>query len=241
MKSSRKSSPRATPRPEPLKAYEVAEHGTISDPTVPKPKIRADVFHNISPSYIRTTDELISAVAGCAPLASHFSVLAADHLSDIQDELDAEDSARRFVEWRRLAFLVAALRYDPDTGWRDWVAHKGDPGLAGFKEIIQEWLDEDIDWDEADSFDGGWSGQDAALGYFSDMDAKMRQALGVVIIEGEHPGSSYYAAELRGEIATANQTAQALGLGFRFRAKGEGAAAEPALDPAVVLSKGASV
>ncbi len=241
MKSSRQLSPRATPRPEPLTVYEVAEHGTISDPTVPLPKIRADVFHIISPSCIRTIDELISAVESCALLAGHFSVLAADHLSDIEDELDAEDNALGFVERRRLAFLVAALRDAPEAGWRDWVEHEGDPGLAGFKEIMQKWLDEGIDWDEADSFGGGWSGQGAALGFFSDLDAKVLQALGVVIIEGEHPGSSYYAAELRDEIANANQTAQALGLACRFRAEDQGAAAEPAWGPVVAVSKGASV
>ena len=241
MKSSRKSSPAVTPRPETFTIYEVAECGTISDPTVPGPRLRADVFQNISPGFIRTTDDLVSEVEGCHPLASHFSILAADHLSDIEDELDADDNTLGFVERRRLAFLVAALRDDPDTGWRDWVAHEGDPGLAGFREIIQDWLDEDVDWDEAESFDSCWSGQSAALGFFSDLDAKVRKALGVVIIEGDRPGSSYYAAELRGEIAHANQTSQALGLAFRFRAEGEGAAAQPPSSPVVAVSKGAGV
>jgi hypothetical protein len=161
MKSPRKSSPAVTPRPETLTFYEVAEYGTISDPTVPGPRLRADVFQNISPGSIRTTEDLISEVDSCIPLASHFSILAADHLSDIEDELDEDDNGLGFVERRRLAFLAAALQYDPDTGWRDWIAHEGDPGLAGFKEIIQDWLDEDIDWDEADSFDSCWSGQGA--------------------------------------------------------------------------------
>lgn len=241
MKSPRKSSSRVTPQPESLTFYEVAQYGTISDPTVPGPRLRADVFQNISPGFIRTTGDLVSDVDGCVPLASHFSILAADHLSDIEDELDADDNTLGFVERRRLAFLAAALRDDPDTGWRDWVEHEGDPGLAGFREIIQDWLDEDVDWDEAESFDSCWSGQSAALGFFSDLDAKVRKALGVVIIEGDRPGSSYYAAELRGDIAHANQTAQALGLAFRFRAEGEGTAAQPPSSPVVPVSKGAGV
>ena len=245
MKSSRKSlckpSSCVTPLPGPLFFYEVAEYGTISDPGVPAPKLRSDVFQNISPGFIRSVDDLISEVEGCHPLASHFSILAADHLSDIEDELDADDNALGFIERRRLAFLAAALRDDPDTGWRDWVAHEGDLGLADFKEIIQDWLDEDVDWDEAESFDSCWSGQSAALGFFSGLDAKVRKALGVVIIEGEHPGSSYYAVELRGEIARANQTAQTLSLAFQFRAEGEGAVAEPLSIPVVAVSKGAGV
>ena len=45
-------------------------------------------------------------------------------------------------------------------------------------------------------------------------------ALGVVIVEGDRPGSSYFAAELRNELADANAAAQRLGLPFRFRAEG---------------------
>ena len=255
MKSPRKSlckpSPCVTPLPGPLFFYEVSEYGTICDPGVPGPKLRSDVFQNVSSGLIRNADDLVSEVEGCHPLASHFSILAADHLPDIEDELDADDNTLGFVERRRLVYLAAALRDDPDTGWRDWIAHEGDPGLAGFKQIIQDWLDEDVDWDEAESFDSGWSGQSAALSFFSDLEAKVRKALGVVIIEGEHPGSSYYAAELRGEIAHANQAAQALGLAFRFRAESKsgngngsgsgGVVAHSAASPVVAVSKGAGV
>ena len=212
MKPRGKPSARLAPQPAPLSFYEVAEYGTLTAPEVPEPRLRADVFERLSPRAIRTRDELVCEVNGCIPLASHFSILAADHLACIEAELDDEDSELGFIERRRLAFLAAALRDDPDTGWRDWVEHAGDPGLAGFKALIQDWLDEAIDWDEAEWFDSYWSGQSAALGFFSSLDAKVRKALGVVIIEGEHPGSSYYAAELKAEIAQANEAAQALGL-----------------------------
>ena len=245
MKSPRKSlsnpSPCVTPLPEPLFFYEVAEHGTISDPGVPAPKLRSDVFQNISLRFISTPDDLVFEVESCQPLASHFSILAADHLSSIEDELDADDNTLSFVERRRLAFLAAALQGDPDTGWRDWVAHEGDLGLAGFKEIIQDWLDEDVNWDEAESCDSCWSGQSAALEFFSSLDAEVLDALGVVIIEGDRPGSSYYAAELRGEIANANQAAHALELVFRFQAEGEDAAAKALSSPVVASSQEAGV
>jgi len=258
MKSSRKSLSKPSPcvtsfcvpsLPGPLFFYEVSKYGTISDPGVLGPKLRSDVFQNVSPGLIRSADDLVSEVDGCNPLASHFSILAADHLSSIEDKLDADDHALGFIERRRLAFLAAALQGDPDTGWRDWIAHEGDPGLAGFKEIIQDWLDEDVDWNEAESFDSGWSGQSAALESFSSLNAKVLDALGVVIIEGEHPGSSYYAAELRGEIAHANQAAQTLGLAFRFRAESKsgsgsgsgGVVAHSAASPVVAVSQKAGV
>jgi hypothetical protein len=42
-------------------------------------------------------------------------------------------------------------------------------------------------------------------------------ALGVQIIEGEHPGSTYYAAELRQDIDYANEVAREIGLECRFK------------------------
>ena len=41
--------------------------------------------------------------------------------------------------------------------------------------------------------------------------------IGVQIIEGDHPGSSYYAAVLRQDVDYVNQVARGLGLTFRFR------------------------
>ena len=42
------------------------------------------------------------------------------------------------------------------------------------------------------------------------------ETLGVDVIEGEHPGSTYYAAELRGDIDEANRAAKKIGLPVRF-------------------------
>ena len=43
------------------------------------------------------------------------------------------------------------------------------------------------------------------------------EELGIVIVEGCHPGSTYYAAELRNDVANANMTARKLGLKYRFK------------------------
>jgi hypothetical protein len=221
MKSSRRTSSKLAPSPAVLTLYEVEAHGTITCPGVLPPKTRADVFLDISPSFLRTTDDLITEVENCSPLADYFSRLAASHLEDIEADLEDEDCALGIIQRRRLAYLAEALRDNPDTGWSEWVNHEGDPGLASFKEHIQDWLDDDINWNESDWFDNYESGQSAALALFSDLDASIREALGVVIVEGEHPGSSYFAAELRGDLAQANLKAHELGLDFRFRAEDE--------------------
>ncbi|MEN9642260.1 MAG: hypothetical protein RIR77_1449 [Planctomycetota bacterium] len=55
------------------------------------------------------------------------------------------------------------------------------------------------------------------MSFFRDIDGKMLDALSVVIVEGYSPGSTYFAAELRGEMKVANAVAEREGLPFRFR------------------------
>ena len=221
MKASKKLASSQRAQPVMMTCYEVSEHRTITDPSVRQPTLRADVFSGVSPAQIHSTDQLIDAVDGCYPLGYHFSALADDRLSEIEQELEDDDTSLGLIERRRLAFLAAQLRDDPESGWRDWVRHEGDPGLASFKEHIQEWLTGGIDWDDFEQVDSGWDGQSAALQFFSSLRGDVCDALGVVIIEGEHPGSSYYAAELESGINEANTAAELLGLDFRFRAEGE--------------------
>jgi hypothetical protein len=53
--------------------------------------------------------------------------------------------------------------------------------------------------------------------FFRDQEFAMLKALGIVVVEGDWPGSTYYAAELRGSIDDANATAATLEVPFRFR------------------------
>jgi hypothetical protein len=63
-----------------------------------------------------------------------------------------------------------------------------------------------------DYFPKHYSGEAVAKQYFEGLDNKVLDALSVEIIEGEHPGSSYYAAELRQDVYYANQVALEMGL-----------------------------
>lgn len=147
-------------------------------------------------------------------MRSHFQTLAADELEDVEmSSVDGEvDPARR----ARLLALQAALR-DEDDGWQDWVKLEGQPGLARFRVEIDKWLSEPVNWSYSDFWPDGWSGQGMAMQFFQQLDRDVLNDLGVVIVEGEHPGSSYYAAELRDTIEQGNQAALRLGLPFRFR------------------------
>jgi hypothetical protein len=87
---------------------------------------------------------------------------------------------------------------------------------------IETWFEEPPDWNFEDDYlpDSG-TAQGAALAFFSDMAADELETLGVEIVEGDHPGSDYYAAELRGDIDAANRAAEKAGIPVRFVPAGD--------------------
>lgn len=110
------------------------------------------------------------------------------------------------------------LLADEVDGWKDLVRDAGMDGLPRFHAVVGEWLNDPVDWDEQEWFPRNFGGQGKALAFFEDTAADVAEELGVVIIEGDQPGSTYFAAELRNSIEDANATAVRLGLPFRFRA-----------------------
>ena len=57
----------------------------------------------------------------------------------------------------------------------------------------------------------------AAKVFFDSLDFDTLDELGIKIVEGEYPGSTYYAAELMGDVEVANAVASRLGVPVRFR------------------------
>jgi hypothetical protein len=193
--------------------FEVSDAGTIVEPDGHEPKINSDVY-DISLAHLKTPDDLITAVDRYDELRSQFQSLAADELAEVEWQLDDEDVTG--AERRRLLALQAVI-LDANDGWQDWVRLEGLPGLPRFKRLLKAWLAEDVNWDQMEFWPRGWSSQGKALQFFQQMDGDIVDDLGVVIVEGDHPGSTYYAAELRATIEDANDVAHRLGLPFRFR------------------------
>ena len=67
----------------------------------------------------------------------------------------------------------------------------------------------------------------SAYRYFSAMDYTDIRTLGVKVIEGEFPGSTYFEAELRIPIDEANARAEAADIPIRFKLKGTRARKRP--------------
>lgn len=205
--------------------FEVGEFGAIVEPGVPEPTIRSDVF-DVWDRERREPEHLIGEVEVIAPLVSAFQGLAADELADLEhqlsmlDDRDAYDGADLpSADRGRLERRIAEIA-DPDDGWKALVRRDGTAGIDRYWDFIDAWLEEPIDWGESDWFPSDWHGQGKALAFFRSLDGEVLDEIGVVIVEGDCPGSSYFAAELREELAEANAAAQRLGLPFRFRAEG---------------------
>ena len=195
--------------------FSVNDHGTIVEPDHPQQESWGDIF-NISTAHMSTSQELIGEVEGCVPLQSHMQNLASDELDDLQHELEelgARNSARR----AHLRRLIKALESDPDEGWRDWIDIEGPRHFERFRAMIQNWADGPADYRQSEWFPIGWGAQGKAKLFFESLDRQVLDALGVVIVDGEHPGSTYYAAELLKDLDDANRAAAELALPFRFQ------------------------
>jgi hypothetical protein len=203
-----------------LTFYGVNAEGVIIVPGIPEPKIRADVFEQVDVRDVHVRKDLIVLINACLPLAAHFRRLSMAYLdahaqpSSYLDKLATHSGGRSGSQ----QLIQGALRRDPEEGWQQWIDFSGDTALEGFLQIVRDWLDEEIDWREGEYFDVIWNGQAAALAYFDDLPYAILKALGVKIIDGDVPGSSYRAAELVKDIEKANQIAELLELDLRFEA-----------------------
>lgn len=198
--------------------YSVTSRGVIIVPDIPEPETRSDVFERVDTRDIHTCRELIELIESCHPLERHFQKLSLVYLKE-----HAQPSAfvNNLVEQRgprsgAQQLILRALHRNPDGGWRQWIEFSGDAALEEFLQRVRDWLDEEIVWSESDHFDAIWNGQAAALAYFEDLPNAILKALGVRIVDGDLPGSSYRAAELRKGLDEANQVAELLELDFRF-------------------------
>jgi hypothetical protein len=110
--------------------------------------------------------------------------------------------------------LACELEDTLGEDWKDADPHE-------LLRLAEEWRAGDLDeWDmENASFRHGPLGE-AREFFLCGCSASGLDALGVVLVDGDHPGSSYYAAELRKDIAAANTAAERLNLSYRFRREG---------------------
>ena len=200
--------------------FEVDSGGTLSMLGTYQPETRAEFYEDVAGYWSGSPQALADAMDKCQPLAwAVHSVY-----SEFRDELssDVEEAQKAGTDHKkRLAALQARLRTmpeEPEDGVEVWL-------LALTTREFEEWVSPEIekwfesppDWAfEDDYLPQSGTAQGAAMEFFQSMDVDQRETLGVEVVEGEHPGSTYYAAELRNDIDQANRTAQQAGIPVRF-------------------------
>jgi hypothetical protein len=205
---------------EPITEFEVSDSGTLRRADFAEAEARAEFYEYVSGFWSRSPKDLAEAMNECQPLAWAVHRIYSDFRDELAaDVLDAQGAGSG--QKRKLAALKArlqALPEEPEEGAVDWLL-----GLTN-KEFedrvvpeIEKWFSEPPDWRfEDDYLPESGTAQGAALEFFRDMAADELDTLGVEVVEGEHPGSTYYAAELRGDVDEANRAAEAAGIPVRF-------------------------
>ena len=194
--------------------FNVDEYRTITDTGSSEPDLNSDVYDDINVERIKTIKDLIDEVDQYTELQEYFQNLCTNELEEAADDLNNDGVS---PERRKNAERLKKLLEQSTDDWKAWVKILGQDELQRLKDEIQKWLNGPVDWGAWESWPSGWSSQGRALSFFESMDADIVNALGVVIVEGDHPGSSYFAAELHASFEDANAAAKKLKLPFRFR------------------------
>lgn len=186
--------------------FEVNEYGTICFANFVEPTTREE-------AYGYSVDELqdVSALVSFVDSSSlYLQDVYEDYIENLK--LDDTDDAKQ-----KLLLLTSD---DPDYGWVTWLELTPEDARGPIFEKVEEYLAEAPDCNDYDFLPDRANAQGAAYKFFQTEDWDELEQLGVVIVEGECPGSSYYAAELKNTVADANKIAKDLNVGYRFKAEG---------------------
>ena len=205
---------------EPITEFEVTEGHTLRMANYAEPETRTEFYEVVADRWKGSPQDLCDAMYECQPLAwavnSIYSNFRDEVVADVgAAEVDAKLNKRRIVALKE---RLKKLPEEPEEGATAWLLGLTKSEFeANVVPQIQEWFSEPPDWNfENDYLPQTGTAQGAALEFFRSMDADAVDLLGVNIVEGDRPDSSYYAAELRGHIDVANRAAEAAGLPVRF-------------------------
>lgn len=201
--------------------FEVDSSGTLTVADFWEPKTRADFYESVADSWSESPADLVDAMEECEPLAWAVHSIYTELRDEIQADLDGIARSSGVYKKRALALKarIKTMPEEPEDNAEDWLLTLTSSEFeARVVPEIEKWFDSPPNWNwEDDHLPKNGTAQGAALEFFQSMDGATLDILGVEIVEGEHPGSSYYAAELPGDIDLANKAAAAAGIPVRFK------------------------
>ena len=204
--------------------FDVTDYGTLSVADYPEPKYRHDVY-DINSDWQESPSTLALAASSCIPL----SWFAADlHREALEIKYQsAHDSLYALIG---CPSAVIKIMSNARKNWGDsdcpevvqaWLEELNPADFEDAVVEVKGWLDAEPNWSyEYEYFDDCANGQSAALSFFRTIDHDSISGIEIEIVEGEHPGSTYYAAELVMDADEANAIAIRDGIPLRFRRVG---------------------
>lgn len=175
--------------------FSVASWGTLSIGDYEEPGCRAEVY-GIEADW-SNREELAEVIRSNWQLEG----IAEDAVADCAEEADASGDI-------------------PE--WEEWLAKASEDDVAYLESRIREWLDDKPDV----GAEYEWlppmntlTPESRAYTFFKSQDDDLLDALGVVFVEGDHPGSTYFGAEFHGDIDEANRIAESENIPIRFVAE----------------------
>ena len=201
--------------------FEVDSSGTLTMANFWEPKIRSEFYESVSDSWSESPAHLADAMEECEPLAWAVHTIYTDVRDGIQSDFDGISRSTGVFK-KRAAALKARLKAmpeEPEEGAEGWLLALSSREFEEYViSEIEEWFDSPPNWTwEGDHLPSDGTAQGAALRYFQNMDGDALNVIGVSIVEGEHPGSTYCAAELIIDVVEANKAAEDSGIPIRFR------------------------
>jgi|GEM_PF-1266171 len=195
--------------------FVVNDFGTISFADFQEPKTRAGAY-SLDIGDLDDVDALIDA-GQRTPLGDLLQGVYDAYRGALVNDLAHGPASER----RRIKKRLSRLPDNPDEGWIAWLEAEPKKAREAYAETVETFLADSPDWgNEYECLPNDANAQGAAYQYFVGEDPELLDTLGVVVVQGDHPGSSYFAAELRVPPEEANAAAKAANIPIRFKVEG---------------------
>lgn len=201
--------------------FEVDTSGTLTIADFWEPKTRTDLYESVSEMWSKSPAHLAGAMDECEPLAWAVHSIYLELRDEINSDLDGISDSSWAFRQRTIALKARlnAMPEEPSEGATGWlIALASSEFEDRIVPDIENWFESPPNWVwEDDHIPKNGTAQGFALEFFQSMDNDTLDILGVQIVEGECPGSTYYAAELARDIDLANKAASDADIPVRFK------------------------
>ena len=189
--------------------FRVRQGGTIESAEYGTPTTRGEAFA-FGTYELQSVRRLVAQANEIQPIMWELQRQYREYHQKKLGEFETDDEIEAYTkEWPEHADEVLA---------GNWVLQLSDKEFKKLRTQMEEWAKSEPNrMDETDYFRIPADGQDCAYKFYLDYaEPEVLDELGIDIVEGEHPGSTYYAAELSIPIEEANSRAEKAGIPMRF-------------------------